>query len=159
MIAHNIFVLFYFVTAVVVLIDLIKPFPEKQGKLWFVLLSIPLVLFATFRPMGVMRDDIYYINIIDWKAENYLSKILSLRDPLYYSVVWVFSAVSRDPELLLFFSGFILLLKLTLLNGLGGSRRLTLLFMYMSIYWQLHDLTQLRVSLSALFFLLFFYLN
>jgi hypothetical protein len=155
--AQIIFYIYYALAAIVVLGDMISPFSDRRSKYWYVLLSAPLVLFASFRPMGMMRDDVFYVNVLNLPSAEYFSKMLSLRDPLFYTVAFLLSYVSKYADLLLYFVGFILFLKLVVLHKLAGRRRLLVLFMYISIYWQLHDLTQLRVSLSAFFFLLFFY--
>lgn len=154
--AQLIFYCYYLLAAVVVLQSICGILSERIIKYWYVGLSAPLVLFASFRPIGMMRDDIFYANIPNWRDEDYFSKISSLRDPLFYAFAWLLGLVSKDPELILYFSGVVLFLKLVILYELSGRWRLVLLFMYMSIYWQLHDLTQLRVSLSALFFLAYF---
>jgi hypothetical protein len=149
--AQIIFYIYYALAAVVVLRDMITPFSERRTKYWYVLLSAPLVLFASFRPMGMMRDDVFYVNVLNLPSEEYFSKMLSLRDPLFYTVAFLLSYVSKHADLLLYFVGFVLFLKLVVLYKLAGRRRLLVFFMYISIYWQLHDLTQLRVSLSAFF--------
>ena len=101
--------------------------------------------------MGIMRDDTYYVNILSWTNDAYFSKIFSMRDPLFHTISFLLSNLSKNADLLLYFIGFVLFLKLVVLHKLAGHRRLIVLFMYLSIYWQLHDLTQLRVSLSAFF--------
>jgi len=151
-----IFYSYYLLAALVVLQSIRGALSEKITRYWYVGLSVPLVLFASFRPFGLMRDDVFYANVLNWANEDYFSKLNSLRDPLFYAFAWSLGLVSKDPELILYFSGVVLFLKLIVLYKLSERWRLVLLFMYISIYWQLHDLTQLRVSLSALFFLAYF---
>lgn len=154
--AKLIYFVFYLLAASAVLASVFSKISEKYQKYIFITLSTPLVLFTAFRPIGLMRDDWYYRTILSWKNEDYFSKISSLRDPLFYAIAWILSHISKNAELLIFLIGFTLTLKLVIIYKLGGANRLLMLFMYMSIYWQLHDLTQLRVSVSVLFFLGFF---
>ena len=149
--AQILFYIYYAVVATVVLGDMFSPFSERQSKYLYILFSAPIILFASFRPMGIMRDDTYYVNILSWTNDAYFSKIFSMRDPLFHTISFLLSNLSKNADLLLYFIGFVLFLKLVVLHKLAGHRRLIVLFMYLSIYWQLHDLTQLRVSLSAFF--------
>ena len=155
--AQILFYIYYAVVATVVLGDIFSPFSERKSKYLYILFSAPIISFASFRPMGIMRDDTYYVNMLSWTNGAYFSKIFSMRDPLFYTISFLLSNLSKNADLLLYFIGFVLFLKLVVLHKLAGHRRLIVLFMYLSIYWQLHDLTQLRVSLSAFFFLLVFY--
>jgi hypothetical protein len=155
--ANTIYKVYYLFVAVLSLYSIFSKIKPSTQKYWFLVISVPLVCFAMYRPFGLMRDDPFYEAITSWQIENYISKIQSLRDPLYYVIALTLSKFSNDSKVILVFAGFVLMLKLIVIYRLGGDNKLLLLFMYLSIYWQLHDLTQLRVGLSAFLFLAYFY--
>ena len=155
--ANTIYKVYYLFVAVLSLYSIFSKIKPSTQKYWFLVISVPLVCFGMYRPFGLMRDDPFYAVITSWQIENYISKIHSLRDPLFYVIALTLSKFSNDSKVILVFAGFVLMLKLIVIYRLGGDNKLLLLFMYLSIYWQLHDLTQLRVSLSAFLFLAYFY--
>ena len=122
--AQILFYIYYAVVATVVLGDMFSPFSERQSKYLYILFSAPIILFASFRPMGIMRDDTYYVNILSWTNGAYFSKIFSMRDPLFYTISFLLSNLSKNADLLLYFIGFVLFLKLVVLHKLAGHRRL-----------------------------------
>ena len=155
--ANAIYKIYYLFVAVLSLYSIFSKIKPSTQKYWFIVISLPLVCFAMCRPFGLMRDDPFYEVITSWQIEDYISKIQSLRDPLFYVVALALSKFFNSTKSILVFVGFVLMLKLIVIYRLGGNNKLLLLFMYVSIYWQLHDLTQLRVSLSAFLFLAYFY--
>ena len=127
--AQILFYIYYAVVATVVLGDMFSPFSERQSKYLYILFSAPIISFASFRPMGIMRDDTYYVNILSWTNDAYFSKIFSMRDPLFHTISFLLSNLSKNADLLLYFIGFVLFLKLVVLHKLAGHRRLIVLFM------------------------------
>ncbi len=128
------------------------------NKLLYLSLSIPLILFTAFRPMGLMRDDSWYaMTIPAIQSYSLTEKVFSLRDPLWYLMAYLITKISENVEVLLYFAGAILFVKLLILYKTAGTNRLLALFVYACVFWQLHDLTQFRVSISVLMFMMFFY--
>ena len=124
---------------------------------WF--FSAPLLLFTIFRPIGLARDDDAYLSIFDAiNSDSIGAHIISIRDPLWYLVAFVGKSLWADVRVLLLISAMGLLIKLMALGFAAGRNKLLALLMYACIYWQLHDLSQLRVSLSMAFFIVFLYL-
>lgn len=147
------FFLYIFILGTLSLVNL------KNTKIVYWLLSAPLIIFTALRPLGLMRDDRAYKSIYEQvTTENISDLVFTLRDPLYYLTTYIGKFVWDDIRVLLVISAFALCLKLLILCKIAGRNRLLVLFMYACIYWQLHDLTQLRVSLSVLFFMFFLYL-
>lgn len=158
--AENLFFIFFAVLASVSLISFNRRMSDGLTKALFITFSIPLVLFSIFRPIGLMRDDGFYQNIIkEIPFYEFPERLLNLRDPLWYGLVYILTGISENVEILLYLSGFVLILKLIILYIVAGSNRLLVFFLYACAYWQLHDLTQLRLSISALMFMGFLFFS
>lgn len=128
------------------------------NKLLYLSLSIPLILFTAFRPIGLMRDDSWYaMTIPAIQSYSLTEKVFSLRDPLWYLMAYLITKISENVEVLLYLSGVIFFVKLLILYKAAGTNRLLALFVYTCVFWQLHDLSGFRVSSSVLMFMLFFY--
>ena len=130
----------------------------ELNKLLYFSLSFPLIIFTAFRPAGLMRDDSWYEMTIPLiQSYTLTDKVFSLRDPLWYLMTHLLTMLSEKVEVIFYLSGLILFLKLLILYKTAANNRLLALFVYACVFWQLHDLTQLRVSVSVLMFMLFFY--
>lgn len=114
--------------------------------------ATPLVLYTCLRPVDISRDDIGYQGILAKIDEE------QNRDFAWYALVKLFNWVSGGYRSVLFLTGLFLLLKLWMLSCLKNNKILVL-FMYSTIYWQLHDITQLRLSIgmACVFAILVFY--
>lgn len=128
---------------------------------WLYLIGcIPPVVFTMFRPFGLMRDDVGYVqrfqdlSLYELEVEQIFS-----REPLWNLINALGKAIWNDARVLLITAGFVLMIKLYILYRLSVRNKLLVLFMYMCMFWQLHDLTQLRGSMAVMFFLLFLYLR
>lgn len=154
-------ILFFIYIAILGGVSLLAFYSGIQKKLvdiLYFLLSIPLILFTAFRPIGLMRDDGWYAMTIPAMQSNVLvDKVFSIRDPLWYLTAYLITLLSAKVEIILYFSGVVLFFKLLILYKTAKTNKLLALFVYVCVYWQLHDLTQLRVSVSVLMFMLFFY--
>jgi hypothetical protein len=122
----------------------------------YVIYSLPLVLFTVARPFLLMKDDEGYLaKFRNVSFEAIDSDTLLGREPLWTLVVASFKFLWNDPRTMLILGGIILIVKLTLLYRISTYNKLLVLFMYACMFWTLHDLTQFRVSMAVMFFLLF----
>ncbi len=119
-----------------------------NSKAVYWLFAIPLVIYTAARPMDISRDDLGYLEIIG-NRERYGD-----RDFAWHGLVAVFSDWGYDYRAVLVATAFFLLVKLYLIQRLL-DRRVPALFLYVAIFWQLHDLTQIRLA-WAMTFVLFF---
>lgn len=94
--ANTIYKVYYLFVAVLSLYSIFSKIKPSTQKYWFLVISVPLVCFAMYRPFGLMRDDPFYEVITSWQIENYISKIQSLRDPLFYVIALTLSKFSNN---------------------------------------------------------------
>jgi len=131
--------------------------PSIYQRVIFSIYSYGLILFSIFRPMGAMRDDRAYSDTFEYLCELERCQFdIFTRDSLWYFFVWIGKSIANDHVMLLLLSGIALFIKLFVVYKLCNKLMLALFF-YVGIFYQLHDLTQLRLSLAVSFLMLFFY--
>ena len=131
----------------------------KQNKTlesWlFWLFGLAMLAFMIFRPIGIARDDLGYL-------ESYKAICPSLtcgqwlqgeRDVGWYSSVGLLKSFVSDPRIMHWLGAAALMVKLTVIYSLVRRPLIVLLF-YTGLYYQVQDLTAWRVSLSLAFFML-----
>lgn len=133
-----------------------KKFSTSTPALYWVF-SIPLILFTSMRPWGIMRDDRAYLNIFgNIDATHFNNGFIAARDALWFLLIMVIKGFYNSPDIILLTAGLILFFKLFLIQKLSNRKnQLLMLFVYVCAFWQIHDLTQFRASLAILFFLCF----
>ena len=127
----------------------------KLERTLFWAFGIAMILFAAWRPIGIARDDLQYLNIYDTVCPTLTCGkwIQGARDWGWYSLVGVLKSLVADPKVLLWLGAVGLLCKLLVIYNLV-RRPLFVLLLYLSVYYELQDLTALRVSLSISVFML-----
>ena len=118
----------------------------------YMVMVLPMILFAAFRPIDITRDDVAYIYMIENIEVNKVK-----RDFLWFWIVDGLLNIWNDYRIVLFFSSAILSLKLFIFYRINKKNALMVSFFYFTVFWQLHDLTQLRISFGVLFFILYLY--
>jgi hypothetical protein len=118
----------------------------------YLIMVLPMILFTALRPTDITRDDISYRHVVD-----NIGVVSVQRDYLWYWIVERILEVWNDYRVVLLFSAIILSFKLLIFYLINKKNALMVSFFYFTVFWQLHDLTQLRVSLSVLFFILYLY--
>jgi len=134
-----------------------KSFATKTKVLesWFFwLFGLILIAFVVFRPIGIARDDLTYMEM--YKA---ICPTLACgqwlqggRDVGWYSLVGFLKSVVADARIMLWIGAAGLLIKLAVIFNLTKYPLISLLF-YTGIYYQVQDLTAWRVSLSLSIFM------
>lgn len=129
----------------------------ESGLFW--LFGATMVAFAAFRPIGIARDDLNYLEIY-----NTICPTLSCgqwvqggRDRGWYLLVGLLKSLVPDPRVMLWLGAVGLLLKLGVIFSLS-RRPLLVLLLYMSIYYEVQDLTTFRASLAIAVFMAGFWL-
>ena len=120
--------------------------------------STPLILFTALRPWGIMRDDRAYLAIFNNLSSDHFENGLFSRDALWFALIFTLKSISQNVAWIQVTAASVLFIKLLLLQTISKPRnQLIVLFVYTCSYWQLHDLTQFRGSLAALFLIAFFW--
>ena len=131
----------------------------KQNKMLesflFWLFGLAMLAFMVFRPIGVARDDLAYLEIFKKICPTLTCGqwLQGARDLGWYSSVGIFKSFVSDPRLMLWLGASTLLVKLVVIYSLARRPLIVLLF-YTGLYYQVQDLTALRVSLALAFFML-----
>lgn len=129
---------------------------SRQGKsnrnlesFLFWLLGLAMLVFTIFRPMGIARDDQAYLEIFKSVCPSTTcgAWLQGVRDVGWYSLVGLLKSFVPDPRVMLWLGAAGLLIKLAVIYNLV-KRPLFSLFFYVSLYYQVQDLTALRVSLA-----------
>ncbi len=132
---------------------------ESLDRRAYILFSLLVLGFATFRPFGVALDDYGYYMKYDTLcpvADCHLW-VQSQRDFLWYSLVALLLSVHHSPEVMLWLAGFGLFLKLCVIYGLSRNKCLALL-VYVSIFYLTDDVTALRIAFATGVFFVAFWL-
>lgn len=121
----------------------------SSKTLIFILVGILLILIAGFRPIGIDRDSLNYVEALS-EPINLLSK-----EPFF----WIIREINE-----ILFSGsartfFLIFAILGVALKLLAIKRLSLLpifsiFTYICLYFVLHEMTQIRVGVASGIFLL-----
>lgn len=113
-----------------------------------------MIAFAALRPIGIAPDDFSYVDLYNnicptlvcWKW------IQSSRDWGWYMLIGLAKSFWLDPRTMLIISGMGLFVKLWIIFKLCSRPMFSLLF-FTAVFYQVQDLTALRVALSLSFFM------
>ena len=130
-----------------------KPNKILESSLFW-LFGLVMLAFVTFRPLGIARDDLGYLEIYKTicPALTCGQWLQGARDIGWYSLVGLLKSFVPDPRSMLWVSAAALLIKLAIIYSLTRRPLIVLLF-YTGLYYQLQDLTAWRVSLALAFFM------
>lgn len=114
-----------------------------------------MVFFAAFRPIGIARDDVPYLNIYSAICPSLECGqwVQGARDWGWYSLVGLLKSIVLEPKVMLWLGAVGLFLKLGLMYSLI-RRPLLVLLLYLALYYEIQDLTALRVSMAIAVFML-----
>lgn len=113
-----------------------------------------MIIFAALRPIGIARDDLAYLEIYNSVCPTLTCGqwIQGARDWGWYSLVGLLKSWVPDPKVMLWLGAVALLLKLGVIYSLV-RRPLLVLLLYVSLYYEVQDLTAWRVSLAVTVFM------
>ena len=148
---------FYITLVCLWLLTLRLPKHKQQDydKWLFIFFSALLVCYVVLRPFGVGLDDLSYLTWVDALscATVHCGKLIQgERDKAWYSIIGILKSIYEDPRIDLFLTGFGLSLKLWVISRLCRLRLLALIS-YLSLFYIIHDITALRVSLAIAVYL------
>lgn len=125
----------------------------------YVLFSSFLVGFAAFRPIGITRDDLNYLEIFSsiCSSTSCNQWIQGARDWGWFSSVGLLKSILPSPRTMLLLGAGGLVIKLWVIYRVSSQSMLALL-LYFGVFYQILDLTQLRIAFASSFFILSFYL-
>lgn len=128
-----------------------------SGCFW--IFGSAMVAFAAFRPIGIARDDLAYLEIFKTVCPSMECGqwVQSARDWGWYSLVGFLKSFWAGPRVMLLVSATAALIKLWVIFKLSRRPMLALLF-FTGVFYQVQDLTAFRVSLSLAVFMLAIYL-
>ena len=147
--AHLLFTIFY---AFLAYLSCGSKYSFLRNPFVYVAMVLPMILFTALRPVDITRDDVGYMYIVD-----NIDVVKVQRDYLWFWIVDGLLNIWNDYRIVLFFSSAILSLKLLIFYRINKKNALMVSFFYFAVFWQIHDLTQLRVSFAVLFFILYLY--
>jgi hypothetical protein len=131
---------------------------HHETRIYWVLAS-GLIGFTALRPFGAGLDDgVHYIQHYRdtcpvTECQNWLR---AGRDFVWYLAIAVLKSVWETPAVILWLSAVCLLIKLVVIWQLSQHLLLALLI-YVSVFYQAHDMTTFRQSMAVLFYLLAFW--
>lgn len=140
-----------FLFASVALLSFFEKFLGKYRLILFIAIGLLLVLLAGTREVGIDPDSENY----EYSYQNYYSeKALGAVEFSFLFFSSIFNVISNDVHVIFLFYAFLgVLLKFFAIRKYSDTWFLPLLI-YLSFYYELHELTQIRTGVSAGFFLL-----
>ena len=111
-------------------------------------LNLPVIIYTAIRPIDISRDDSGYLAILQ-NIHSY-----GQRDWGWFSVVSNIVGFGGGYRDVLVVTSLVLLAKFYVISRLS-CQKIAAGFFYVTVFWQLHDLTQLRLAVAMLFVLLF----
>lgn len=131
-----------------------KQYKTLESSLFWVF-GLAMLALMVFRPIGIARDDMAYLEIYKTICPTLMCEKWSQggRDVGWYSSVGLLKSVVSDPRVMLWLGAGALLVKLAVIYCLV-RRPLIVLLPYTGLYYQVQDLTAWRISLALAFFML-----
>lgn len=125
----------------------------------FWVFSIAMVAFAAWRPIGIARDDLVYLDIYKMVCPTLSCGqwVQGPRDWGWYSLIGFFKSFWDEPRFMLWLSAIALLIKLGVVFKLSRRPLVGLIF-FAGIFYQVQDLTAFRVSITMAIFMVSIYL-
>lgn len=155
-VVQNIFLILFIFLLFFSIIDIL---PLKRGLPQIFTFYFPcfvLIILTLLRNYGFSRDDMAYLEIY----KNIESKGFdeTYRDIGYLYILKFLNYFFEFPNVFQYLSTLFLSIKLLIIKKITINRNLSIvILLYISQYWQIHDLTQFRVSAAITFFLLFYF--
>lgn len=130
-----------------------KPNKSLESSLFW-LFGLAMLVFMVFRPMGIGRDDLAYLEVFKTVCPTFTCGqwLQGARDVGWYSSVGLLKSLVPSPRVMLWLGAAALLFKMAVIYSLA-SRPLVVLLFYTGLYYQVQDLTAWRVSLALTVFM------
>ena len=126
---------------------------ENYKKYYWIIVS-PLIAYAILRPFPLMRDDPGYFDFFVRQNHDFvIHHLITLRDPIYHLSLYSLKKLFDHQSIILLLSGIVLTGKLWVISKFPKKTQFLVLLTYICLYYQLHDLTQMRVAMATMFFL------
>lgn len=126
-------------------------FKSKKSTAMLSMLGILLILIAGFRPIGIDRDSLNYVSVLQYPlSEN----SLLVNEPFFLLLIYV-NNIFFGAEPRTFFLMFAMLgvsWKLYAIDKVAAFPLLSVIT-YIFLYFVLHEMTQIRVGVAAAIFL------
>jgi len=124
----------------------------SKNSLYIIFIGIILILIAGFRPIGIDGDSLNYASVLGVHLENanFIDK-----EPTFW-LINEFNHIVFNSEVQTFFLIFAIIgvsLKLYAIKILSINPLMSIL-VYLSLYFILHEMTQIRVGVASAIFLL-----
>lgn len=128
--------------------------PSKIDRALYGIFGALMIAFTVFRPIGLTPDDDAYVNMYTAICPMLTCDhwVLSARDWGWYGLVGLFKSFYDSPRVMLVIGALALFTKLLVVFSLSKKRMLALA-LFFGVFYQVQDLTALRVSLSLAFFM------
>lgn len=128
---------------------------HRMDILWWFIIVI-LLLFAAFKPIGIDKDSQAYAQaILDTTSSHFKNIYLQRFEPSFYLIIYlshlIFSDVVRGVFIL--YAVLAVFLKAYAIQKILG-RSFFALFVYICLFYILHELTQIRAGVAIGIFLL-----
>lgn len=128
--------------------------PAKLDSALYGFFGALMIVFTVFRPFGLTPDDDAYLNMHTAICPMLTCDhwALSARDWGWYVLVGLFKSFYDSPRVMLVIGALALFTKFLVVFSLSKKRMLALA-LFFGVFYQVQDLTALRVSLSLAFFM------
>lgn len=136
-----------------------KPWANHFETVAYWVLALLMVSFAIFRPLGIARDDLGYLEIYNGICPSLTCGqwLQGTRDWGWYSLVGLLKSFWADPRVMLWLGAAALLVKFAVIYRLARHPLLALL-LFTGLFYEVLDLTAWRVALASSIFMLGFWL-
>lgn len=123
---------------------------KKQAALFVV--AVLLILVAGLKPVGVDRDSLSYVQVLDSSYGSIFSKAM---EPFFILIIGLNKLIFSGSPTVFFLTYAILgvSLKIYAIGKLSLSPAVSI-FIYTPLYFILHEMTQIRVGVASALFLL-----
>ena len=136
-----------------------KPWARHFEIVAYWALALLMVSFAIFRPIGIARDDLAYIEIYKGICPTLTCGqwLQGARDWGWYSLVGVLKSFCATPRVMLWLGAAGLLVKFGVIYRLSRHPLMALL-LFTGLFYQVLDLTAWRIALASTVFMVGFWL-
>lgn len=131
-----------------------KPWSRYFETLMYWVLALLMVFFAAYRPIGIARDDLVYLELYKGICPTLAccQWLQGARDWGWYSLVGVLKSFWADPRVMLWLGAAGLLLKFGVIYRVS-RQPLMALVLFTGVFYQVLDLTAWRIALASTVFM------
>lgn len=131
-----------------------KPWSSRFETLAYWVLVLLMVAFAAYRPIGIARDDLAYLEIYNGICPTVTCGqwLQGARDWGWYSLVGVLKSFWADPRVMLWLGAAGLLVKFGVIYRVSRHPLLALV-LFTGVFYQVLDLTAWRIALASTVFM------